>query len=274
MSKTTLKGKTVFITGSSRGIGRSIALRCAREGANLVIAAKTVESHAKLPGTIHTVAKEVEAAGGKALAIPLDVRFEDQIQKAVETILENFGAIDILVNNASALYPAPTLQMPPKKLDLLLSCNLRATFICSQCCLPHLMKSENPHILNLSPPLNMEAKWFKDHLGYTISKYGMSLCTLGMAEEFREAGVAVNSLWPKTIIATSAIATFFPEMMKRCRTPEIVAEAAYHILTQDSRKTTGRFFIDEEALKEAGQTDFSVYAVEPEAELQTDFFVE
>ncbi|WP_054684095.1 SDR family oxidoreductase [Rhodothermus marinus] len=271
-----LKGKVLFITGASRGIGKAIALRAARDGARIVIAAKTVEPHPKLPGTIYTAAEEVRAAGGEALPIPVDVRFEDQIQQAVEQAVAHFGRIDILVNNASAIYLAGTLETPMKRFDLMHQVNVRATFACSQACLPHLMKAENPHILVLSPPLKLEPRWFAPHLAYTLSKYGMSMCVLGMAEEFREAGVAVNALWPRTTIATAAVRNLLggEEMVRRSRKPEIVADAAHVILTQPSRRCTGNFFIDEDVLRQVGVTDFTHYAVDPSVgELMPDLFV-
>ncbi len=271
-----LKGKVLFITGASRGIGKAIALRAARDGARIVIAAKTVEPHPKLPGTIYTAAEEVRAAGGEALPIPVDVRFEDQIQQAVEQAVAHFGGIDILVNNASAIYLAGTLETPMKRFDLMHQVNVRATFACSQACLTHLMKAENPHILVLSPPLKLEPRWFAPHLAYTLSKYGMSMCVLGMAEEFREAGVAVNALWPRTTIATAAVRNLLggEEMVRRSRKPEIVADAAHVILTQPSRRCTGNFFIDEDVLRQVGVTDFTPYAVDPSVgELMPDLFV-
>lgn len=271
-----LKGKVLFITGASRGIGKAIALRAARDGARIVIAAKTVEPHPKLPGTIYTAAEEVRAAGGEALPIPVDVRFEEQIQQAVEQAVAHFGGIDILVNNASAIYLAGTLETPMKRFDLMHQVNVRATFACSQACLPHLMKAENPHILVLSPPLKLEPRWFAPHLAYTLSKYGMSMCVLGMAEEFREAGVAVNALWPRTTIATAAVRNLLggEEMVRRSRKPEIVADAAHVILTQPSRRCTGNFFIDEYVLRQVGVTDFTPYAVDPSVgELMPDLFV-
>ncbi len=270
----TLKNKTIFITGASRGIGASMALRFAQEGANIVIGAKSVEPNPKLPGTIYSVAEEVEELGGKALPIPLDVREESQVTQAVEKAVQIFGGIDILINNASAIFPSSTLDTPIKRFDLMQGCNVRGTFLCSQACLPHLKKSSNPHILNLSPPLNMDPKWFKNHVAYTISKYGMSMCTLGMAEEFRKDGVAVNSLWPRTTIATKAIEVFFPYLMEMSRKPSIMADAAYSILNRESRKTTGQFFIDEEVLREEGVADFVNYAVSPGKELQVDLFLE
>ena len=274
-----LKNKTIFITGASRGIGREIALRCARDGANIVVTAKTAESHASLPGTVHSVAAEVEAGGGKALALQLDVRDENAIAAAVAEAVRVFGGIDILVNNASAIMLTGTRATPMKRFDLMQSVNARGTFACSQACLPHLAKSgsagRNPHILTLSPPLNMKAKWFKDHLAYTMSKYGMSLCTLGMAEEFRTQGIAVNSLWPRTTIATAAIAVNFPEaILKASRKPAIMADAAYAIFNRDSRAATGNFYIDETVLREAGVTDFEPYAITPGATLYTDLFLE
>ena len=272
---TTLQGRTVFITGGSRGIGKAIALRAAKDGANVVIAAKTAEPHPKLPGTIYTAAEEVEAAGGKALACVVDIRQEALVEAAVQKTIETFGGIDILINNASAIQLTGTLQTPMKRYDLMHSVNVRGTYLTSQKCLPHLLKSENPHILNLSPPLNMEEKWFKNHVAYTMAKYGMSMCVLGMAGEFRKKGVGVNALWPRTTIATAAIKNIVggEEMMKRSRTPEIMADAAHWILTQDAKECTGNFFIDEDLLRESGVTDFENYSVVPGAELFPDFFI-
>lgn len=270
-----LKDKVVFITGASRGIGREIALRCAKDGAKVIIAAKTGEPHPTLEGTIYTVAKEVEALGGVALPIQVDVRDEAAVQAGVAKAAETFGGIDILVNNASAIFLAPTLQMPMKRFDLIFSVNVRATFLCSQTCIPHLKKSANPHILNLSPPLNMNPKWFKDHLAYTMSKYGMSMCTLGMAEEFKKEGIAVNSLWPKTTIATAAVEVNFPkEILQASRKASIMSDAAYEILTSDSRQNTGNFYIDEDLLRMCGVTDFDQYAIHPGTKLFTDLFLE
>jgi len=270
-----LKGKTVFITGGSRGIGREIALKCARDGANVVVAAKTVEPHPRLPGTIHTVAAEIEEAGGHALALQLDVREESSVQTAVELAVARFGGIDVLVNNASAIQLGGALATPLRRFDLMLGVNTRGTYACSQACLPHLMKAANPHILNLSPPLSMQAKWFKDHTAYTISKYGMSMCTLGMAAEFADRGVAVNSLWPRTTIATAAIEFNFPEaILKASRHPAIVADAAHAIFRRDSRLHTGNFYIDEAVLQAEGISDFSQYAVTPGGRLHTDLFLE
>jgi citronellol/citronellal dehydrogenase len=269
-----LKGKTLFISGGSRGIGLAIALRAARDGANVVIAAKTTEPHPKLPGTIYTAAKEIEAAGGKALAVQTDIREEDQVLRAVEEAAERFGGIDILVNNASAISLTPTLETPMKRFDLMVGINLRGTFLCSRACLPYLKKAKNPHILTLSPPLNLNPQWFKPHVAYTIAKYGMSMCVLGMAEEFREAGVAVNALWPRTTIATAALQIIPGAKPELGRTPEIMADAAHRVLTRDSRSLTGRFLIDEEVLHEAGIRDFEGYAVKPGEKLRIDLFLD
>ena len=269
----TLAGKTLFITGASRGIGLAIALRAARDGANIVIAAKTATPHPKLPGTIHTAAAEVEAAGGKALPLIVDIRFEEQVYRAVEQAVARFGGIDILVNNASAIGLTGTLETPMKRFDLMMGVNVRGTFLCSQACLPHLKQSANPHILTLSPPLDMRPQWFAPHAAYTISKYGMSMCVLGMAEEFREAGIAVNALWPRSIIATAALQVIPGAEPERGRTPEIVADAAWHILARSSRSTTGNFFIDDEVLAAAGITDLSRYAVAKGQPLRSDLFI-
>jgi len=269
-----LSGKTLFITGASRGIGLAIALRAARDGANIVVAAKTEHPHPRLPGTIHSAAREIEAAGGKALPIATDIRSEEQVCSAVEQAVQHFGGIDILVNNASAISLTGTLETPIKRFDLMIGVNVRGTFLCSQVCLPHLKKAANPHILTLSPPLDLRAKWFAPHSAYSIAKYGMSLCVLGMAEEFRSARIAVNALWPRTIIATAALQVIPGIAPERGRKPEIVADAAWHILTSDSRTTTGNFFIDEEVLAAAGVTDFSRYAVTPGADLRTDLFID
>lgn len=267
-----LAQKVIFITGSTRGIGREIALRCAREGASIVVTGKTTEPNPKLPGTIYSVAKEIEELGGKALAITLDVRDESQIQAAVNQAVEHFGGIDILVNNASAISLTNTLETPMKRFDLMMGVNMRATFASSQACLPHLLKSSNPHILTLSPPLNMTPKWFGSHVAYTMSKYGMSMCTLGLAEEFKKSAISVNSLWPKTTIATAAIAVNFPkEILAASRKPEIMADAAYLIFTSD-KKTTGQFLIDENVLREHGVTDLAHYALQPGAALYPDLF--
>jgi citronellol/citronellal dehydrogenase len=272
-----LRGKTLFITGASRGIGKAIALRAAADGANVAIAAKTAEPHPKLPGTIFTAAEEIEAAGGKALPLQMDIRDEEQIAQAVaKTVaIATFGGLDVLVNNASAINLTGTLATPMKRFDLMWSVNARGTFACAQACLPHLRRSANPHILTLSPPLNLDPKWFKHHTAYTLSKYGMSLCVLGMAEEFKADGIAVNALWPRTVIATAALAMLPAAVMKpeHCRKPEIVADAAHVILTRDSRCCTGNFYIDDEVLASAGITDLERYAVQPGAKLTTDLFL-
>ena len=271
----TLEGRTLFITGGSRGIGREIALRAARDGANVVIAAKTSDPHPKLEGTIHSVADEVVKAGGKALAIQLDVRDEAAVVEAVNRAAREFGGLDILVNNASAISLTPTEATPAKRFDLMLGVNVRATFLCSQAAIPHLKKSSNAHILTLSPPLNMDPKWFAGHVAYTISKYGMSMCTLGMAEELRGDGIAVNSLWPRTTIATAAVAVHFPEaILKASRHAAIMADAAHVILTSDAKKNTGNFYIDEDVLKRGGMKDFERYAVTPGAPLFMDLYIE
>ena len=271
----TLAGRTLFITGASRGIGREIALRAARDGANVAIAAKTAEPHPKLAGTIHSVAAEVEAAGGRALAIQLDVRDENAIAAAVGEAARHFGGLDILVNNASAISLTPTTATPARRFDLMFAVNVRATFLCSQAAIAHLRKSSNGHILTLSPPLAMQPKWFAGHVAYTMSKYGMSMCTLGMAEEFRGDGVAVNSLWPRTTIATAAVQVHFPEaILAASRHAAIMADAAHAILTSDARANTGNFYIDEEVLRANGMTEFERYAVTPGVPLYADLFVE
>jgi citronellol/citronellal dehydrogenase len=269
-----LKDKTLFVTGGSRGIGLAIALRAARDGANVVIAAKTDQPHPKLPGTIHTAAQEIEQAGGKALAVQTDIRDEDQVLRAVEATVERFGGIDILVNNASAISLTGTLETPMKRVDLMLGVNLRGTYLCSRAVIPYLKKAANPHILTLSPPLNMNPQWFKPHTAYTIAKYGMSMCVLGLAEEFRGDGIAVNALWPRTIIATAALQVIPGANPAVGRKPEIMADAAHVILTADSRSLTGRFLIDEEVLREAGTRDFGVYAVDPRQKLLRDLFLD
>ncbi len=271
---TSLRNKVIFITGGSRGIGREIALRAAQDGASIVIAAKTAEPHPTLAGTVYTVANEIEKAGGKALPLVVDVRDDNQIEDAVNKTIAAFGKIDILVNNASAINMSKTLELPMKRFDLLFQVNARATYACSRACLPHLLKADNPHILTLSPPLHMDPKWFQNYLGYTMSKYGMSMCTLGMAAEFKSQGVAVNSLWPKTLIATAAIEVNFPkEFYQSSRKPEIVADAAYFILTSPSRQVTGNFFIDEDVLRSHGVTDFEKYSLNPGHKLISDLYL-
>lgn len=272
---TSLKGKTAFITGASRGIGKAIGLRLAQAGANIVIAAKTTEPHPKLSGTIYTAAKEIETAGGNALPIKVDIRFEENIQAAVEKTVETFGGIDFCINNASAISLTGTLQTKMKRYDLMHSVNTRGTFLTSKCCLPYLLKSDNPHILNISPPLNMEEKWFAPHVAYTMAKYGMSLCVLGMAGEFRKQGVAVNALWPRTTIATAAVQNLLggDALIQRSRKPSIMGDAAFYILSRNSKDCTGNFFVDDEVLNSEGISDLSIYAVNPEMELAPDFFV-
>ena len=272
---TTLQGKTLFITGASRGIGKAIAVRAARDGANIVVAAKTDQPHPKLPGTVHTAVADIEAAGGRAIGCIVDIRFEDQVQAAVERAVNAFGRIDIVVNNASAIVLADTLTTPMSRFDLMHAVNVRGTFLVSKLCLPHLLAATNPHILNISPPLNLEPRWFAPHLAYTMAKFGMSLCVLGMAEEFRDQGVAVNSLWPRTVIATAAVQNLLggEEVIRYARRPEIMADAAHALLIRDSRQCSGRFFIDDEVLAEEGITDLSPYAVTPGVELLPDFFV-
>lgn len=270
-----LKGKTLFITGASRGIGKAIGLKAAKEGANIVIAAKTTSPHPKLPGTIFSAADEIEKAGGHALPLAVDIRNEQEVNQAVEKAVQTFGQIDILINNASAISLTDSLGTDIKKMDLMFSVNVRGTFVCSKACVPYLKQAKNPHILNMSPPLNLEPKWFSNHLAYTMSKYGMSECVLGMSEEFKDGGIAVNALWPKTLIATAAIYNVLggEEMAKHARTPEIVADAAYVILTKNSRECTGNFFIDEEVLKSSGITDFKKYAVNANEDLFPDLFL-
>src|SRR5215212_2971533 len=264
-----LRGKTLFITGASRGIGLAIGLRAARDGANVAIAAKTAEPHPKLPGTVFTAAAEIDAAGGRGLGLVTDIRFEDQIAAAVAAAVEAFGGIDILVNNASAISLTSTEHTPMKRYDLMHQINTRGTFLCSQACIPHLRKASNPHILNISPPLNMEERWFAPHVAYTMAKFGMSMCVLGMAGELRRDGIAVNALWPRTTIATAAIQNLLggEAGMRGSRKPEIMGDAAYAIFMMPSRELTGRFLIDDEVLAGEGKTDLSEYALDPAAPL-------
>ena len=271
----TLKGKTLFITGASRGIGKAIGLRAAADGANVVVAAKTAEPHPKLPGTIYSAAEEMEKAGGKALPLMVDIRDEAQVEAAVAQAVERFGGVDILVNNASAISLTGTLETPMKRFDLMHQVNTRGSFLCAQKCLPYLTRAENPHILNIAPPLSMEERWFAPHVAYTIAKFGMSLLVLGMAGEWRSAGIAVNALWPKTTISTAAMSMIGPGLLERCRTPEIMADAAHIVLTTPSRLITGQFFIDEDVLRKAGVGDFAKYRRPnvKEDELLPDFFV-
>lgn len=272
---TSLKDKTIFITGASRGIGKAIALRAAKDGANISVVAKTKDPHPKLPGTVYSSVEEINSVGGHGLPCIADIRYEEQVQSAVDATIKEFGGIDILINDASAINLTPTLETSMKRFDLMFSVNVRGTFLCSKLCLPHLKESENPHILNLSPPLNMDPKWFAHHVAYTMSKYGMSMCVLGMAEEFKKDGISVNALWPRTAIATAAVRNLLggKTNINHSRKPEIVADAAYIILTKPSRETTGNFFIDDEVLMENGVTDLSKYSVVPNAKLIPDFFL-
>jgi len=269
---TDLKNRTLFITGGSRGIGRAIALRAAHDGANVVLAAKTDKPHPKLPGTIYSVAREIEAAGGAALPLVVDVREAERVAAAVAEAAERFGGIDILVNNASAVYLGPTDDTPVKRFDLMFDINVRGTYVTSQACLPYLRRSNNGHILTLSPPIDLAAKWFKGHTAYTMSKYAMSMTVMGFAEELRADGVAVNALWPRTMIFTDATAVF-GHAKQGCRTVDIMADAAHAILTTPSRERTGQFLIDEEVLRARGVSDFSAYAAVPGAPLVSDLFV-
>jgi citronellol/citronellal dehydrogenase len=270
-----LKGKTLFITGASRGIGLAIALRAARDGANIAVAAKTAEPHPKLAGTIYTAAAEIERAGGKALPLVVDVRDEANVAAAVRQCAETFGGIDICINNASAINLASTEQIDMRRYDLIQQINTRGTFVTTRACVPYLKRAANPHVLTLSPPLDLKPRWFAPHLAYSLSKFGMSLCMLGMAEEYAQAGIACNALWPRTTIATAAVefALGGPAMMRRSRKPEIVADAAHVILTRPARECTGRFFIDDSVLYEAGVRDFAAYSVEPGGPLLADLFI-
>jgi citronellol/citronellal dehydrogenase len=275
IQEVSLQGKTLFITGASRGIGLAIALRAARDGANIAIVAKTTDPHPKLPGTIYTAAEEIEAAGGKALPIPCDIRFEEQVIDAVNRTVDRFGGIDACINNASAISLTRTVDTEMKRFDLMNQINARGTFLCSKATIPFLAKADNPHILNLAPPLDMNARWFKDHVAYTMAKFGMSMCTLGMAEELRPQRIAVNSLWPLTTIDTAAVRNLLggETMARASRKPEILSDAAAIVLSRPSADCTGNFFIDEEVLREAGVTDFTRYANDPGARLIPDFFV-
>lgn len=270
-----LNGKTLLITGASRGIGKAIALRAARDGANIAVLAKTATPQPKLEGTIYTAAEEIEGAGGRALACIADIRFEEQVHAAVEKTVETFGGIDMVINNASAIDLSSTLDVTMKRYDLMHHINTRGTFMTSKLCLPYLLKAENPHILNISPPLDMSSKWFAPHLAYTMAKFGMSMCVLGMAEEFRQRGVAVNALWPRTTIATAAIRNLLggEKVMQCSRKPEIMADAAHAILIRRSRECTGNFFIDEDVLRDGGVTSFDDYSVVPGTPLMKDLFL-
>ena len=269
------RGKTVFITGASRGIGRAIALRLAKDGANVVIAAKSTEENPKLGGTIFSVAEEVIAAGGKALPVACDIRSEEQIENAVNQAVSTFGGIDVLINNASAINLTPTEQTESKRYDLMHDINVRGTFFVSKACIPHLKKGHNPHILNLSPPINMDKKWFGQHVAYTMSKYNMSMIALGLSEELKKYKIAANTLWPRTTIDTAAVRNLLggEALAKMSRTPEILADAAYIILSKPSDQCTGNFLIDEEVLAKEGVTDLSHYSVVPGAQLYTDLFL-
>jgi citronellol/citronellal dehydrogenase len=273
-----LKGRTIFISGASRGIGLAIVKRAAADGANVAIAAKTVDPNPRLPGTIHTAAAEIEAAGGRALALQCDIRDEEQVVAAARRTAEAFGGIDILINNASAINLTPTEATPMKRFDLMFGVNVRGTFLCTQACLPYLKQAgergRNPHVLTLSPPLNMDARWFAPHVAYTMAKYGMSMCVLGHAEEFRPYGIAVNALWPRTVIQTAALQMIPGVRPEHCRTPQIMADAAYVVLTSDAGTTTGNFFIDDEVLRKAGVTDLGGYSVVPGSrQLLPDLFL-
>mmetsp|Transcript_35719 Transcript_35719/g.41656 ORF Transcript_35719/g.41656 Transcript_35719/m.41656 type:complete len:306 (-) Transcript_35719:111-1028(-) len=274
-----LKDKVMVVTGGSRGIGLAIAKRAAQDGAKVAILAKTVKENPKIPGTIYTAAKEIEAAGGQALPIPCDIRDEESVKNAINKVVETWGRIDILVNNASAINPTRTTDLPMKSYDLMMTINARGTFMCSKYCIPHLQKSPNAHILNLAPPLNMDKKWFANHVAYTMSKYGMSMCVLGMSEELRDDGIAVNALWPKTYVATAAVQNILggDESIKRSRKDTIVSDAAIIVLKSDSRKVTGNFYVDEDILRANGVTDFSKYRMRPdvkEEDLYPDGFLE
>ena len=270
-----LKDKVIFITGASRGIGREIALKCAENGAKIAIAAKTADKHPKLEGTIYSVADEIIAKGSEALPLIVDVRDEEMVSQAINQTVAKWGGIDVLINNASAIQLDSTLKLPMKKFDLIFAVNMRATFMCSKLCIPHLKKSTNPHILTLSPPLSLRPKWFKKHVAYTISKYGMSMCTLGMAEEFKKDGIAVNSLWPQTLIGTAAIANNISKIIYHMsRKPQIVADAAYEIITSPSKETTGNFFIDEAVLRKKGITNFRQYDMHRFVPVLQDIFLD
>jgi citronellol/citronellal dehydrogenase len=269
-----LKGKTLFITGGSRGIGLAIARRAARDGANVAIAAKTTEPHPKLPGTIFSAAEEIEAAGGKALPVQCDIRDETQIVKAVDETVARFGGIDILVNNASAINLTDTPNTPMKRFDLMFGINVRGTYASTQACLPHLKNAANPHVLTMASPLNMKAQWFKNHVAYTMAKYGMSMCVLGHAEEFRPLGIAVNGLWPRTLITTAALQMIPGVDPGRGRKPDIMADAAHWVLTQPAKQCTGNFFLDEDVLRKTGITDFTPYRFDPKKEPAPDIFLD
>lgn len=270
-----LSGKTLLVTGASRGIGKAIALKAARDGANVAVAAKTYKKHPILPGTIYSAVEEINEAGGWGLAIRLDVRDQNSVENAVEQTVNHFGGLDILVNNASAIMLKGTLDLPVRRYDLMFATNVRGTYLMSRACLPHLLEAENPHVLNLAPPLNMNPQWFRDHVAYTMAKYGMSMCVLGMAEEFRGHGIAFNALWPRTVIATAALNMLEGAVKpENCRNVEIMADAAHAILCQDSKKCSGNFYLDEDVLRSTGVRDFDEYAVEPGQPLMKDLFLD
>ena len=270
-----LAGQTVVITGGSRGIGRAIALKCAKDGAQVVLASKTAEPHPKLPGTIHTVAAEVEAAGGQALPLQVDIRYDDQVEAMVQKTVETFGGIDVMINNAGAINLTDVSSTPMKRYDLMQQVNVRGAYMCAAACLPHLKKSTNGHIINLSPPVSLDPKWLKGHVAYTLSKYGMTLSALGMSEEFKDFGIAVNSLWPRTIIATAAVNWLMgDDGMKNSRTPEIMADAVYEVITTEGCAVTGQMLLDEDFLRTRGVTDFSKYLSHPEGHPLPDLYVE
>lgn len=269
-----LRGKTILITGASRGIGRAIALRFAADGANIAIAAKTSDPHPKLPGTIHTVAAEIATLGGTALPLQVDVRDEEAVETAVSRVVDRFGALDILVNNASAIALTSIEDTPVRRYDLLMAVNLRGTYVCSRACLPHLKRASNAHVLTISPPLPLHPKWYGKYPAHAISKAGMTMCTIGLAEAFREEGIAANALWPRTLIATAAAEVFFPEQLAATRTPEIMSDAAHAIVTKDSREVTGNCFVDEEVLRAEGVTDFDRYSSAPGMALAPDLYLE
>jgi citronellol/citronellal dehydrogenase len=273
-----LNGKTLFITGASRGIGLAIAKRAALDGANVAVVAKTIVPHPKLPGTIYSAAEEINVMGGRALPLPVDIRFEDQLEVAIQRTVAHFGGIDIVVNNASAINLMSTEMLTMKNYDLMHTINTRGTFLCSKLAIPHLKRAENPHVLNLSPPLNIEARWFQNHVAYTMAKFGMSMCVLGMSEEFANLGIAFNALWPKTTIATAAVANIVggEPVLRRSRSAKIMGDAAHAILIRESASFSGNFCIDEDVLREEGCHDFSKYRVDPaitEEELFPDFFI-
>jgi citronellol/citronellal dehydrogenase len=272
---TSLAGKTLLISGASRGIGKAIALKAARDGANIAVAAKTHRKHPVLPGTIYTAVEEINAAGGWGLPIRLDVRDPNSVENAVEETVKHFGGLDILVNNASAIMLAGTRELPLRRYDLMFNTNVRGSYLMSRAAIPHLLEADNPHVLNLAPPLNMNPHWFKEHVAYTMAKYGMSMCVLGMAEEFREAGVAFNALWPRTVIATAALNMLEGRIStENCRTVDIMADAAHAILIRDARECTGNFYLDEDVLRANGVRDFEPYAVKPGEPLMKDLFLD